>query len=542
MARVTPLREGHLKRRLTALDLTMASIGGIIGSGWLYGSMRSAAIAGPSAIFSWVIGGIAVILIGLVFAELGGAIPESGALVRYPQYSHGTFVSFILGWAAVLGFASLPPLEAEAVVQYANVYIPGLYVHAQLSAIGLLAAFVLMLLFFFLNYFSVNVFAKTNTVWTLIKIVIPVVTVVLLLVTNFHGGNFTAAKAGGFAPFGTSAILQAVPLGGIIFAFFGFRQAIDFAGEAINPQRDVPRAVIWSILLCVVLYLLLQTSWIVAMPASALAHGWAAINFSSPFANLVLTVGFGWWAVILFADALWSPAGTGNVYTGSTARTFLAMSRNGYFPRAFASINPKTGIPAYALIGTVILGLIFLLPFPSWALLVGVVSNAYVVTFTSGPIAAAVLRRTAPNLKRPFRLGGINWIAPVAFILCSLIIYWTGWTDDWIVLLGILLGVLFYAYGVSSFSLDREKFGGQHLKAGYWLITWLVVELVMSYIGSKNFGAPHQLIPYPWDLVVIIVYSVFFYYWAVRSGWKTPEAARIDQGKFIDDPALDIKD
>ena len=534
--------EGHLKRKLTLLDLTMASVGGIIGSGWLYGSMRSAAIAGPSAVISWLIGGVAVILIGLVFAELGGAVPESGALVRYPQYSHGTFVSFVLGWAAILGFASVPPIEAEAATQYANYYIHGLYVNSVLSGWGLLVAFVLMVLFFLLNYWSVNVFAKTNTIWTLIKIAIPVVTFVVLFITSFHGSNFSSTSPGGFAPNGTSAIMKAVPLGGIIFAYFGFRQAVDFAGEAIHPQRDVPRAILISILLCVVLYLCLQTSWIVAMPQSALAHGWSGINFSSPFANLLLTVGLGWWAVFLFADAIWSPAGTGNVYSGTTARTILAMSRNGYFPKVFTHINPKTGIPSAAMIATVILGLVFLLPLPSWALLVGVVSNAYVITFTSGPIAAAVLRRTAPELKRPFKLGGMSIISPIAFVLCSLIIYWTGWTDDWIVLLGTLLGVVFYAYGVSSFATDRmAEFGGKHLKAGIWLVVWLVVELLMAAFGSKDFGAPHQIIPYPWDLVVIIVYSIGFYYWAIHSGWKTPDTERILRGEFIDDPNLEIK-
>ena len=85
------------RRELSLLDLTMASMGAVIGSGWLFGSLHAANRAGPSALFSWVIGGIAVMLIGLVYAELGAMAPEAGGIVRYPQYSHGSLVSFLMG-------------------------------------------------------------------------------------------------------------------------------------------------------------------------------------------------------------------------------------------------------------------------------------------------------------------------------------------------------------------------------------------------------------------------------------------------------------
>ncbi len=531
MATAPVAQQGHLRKELTYLDLTMASLGGIIGSGWLYGSLRAGALAGPGAIFSWIIGGIAVLLIGLTYAELGGALPQAGAMVRYPQYSHGTFVSFIMGWAALIAYASVPPIEAESVVQFANYYVPGLYVGSTLSTVGLIVAFVLMVLFLMLNYWSVKVFAKTNTIWTLIKFVIPAFTVILLLVTNFHSNNFSSY--GGFAPYGTSGIMAAVPLGGIVFAYLGFRQALDLGGEAKNPQRDIPRSILTAILIGIVLYVGLQLSWVVAMPASALAKGWAGINFSSPFANLVGTIGFGWWAAILFADALWSPSGTGNVYTASTSRVMLALSRNGYFPKAFLKINPKSGVPVVALLATVILGLVFLLPFPSWAALVGVVSSATVFTYIAGPVSIAVFRKTMPNLTRPFHLKGMTVLAPLAFIIASLIIYWSGWATDSVVLMAILFGVVLYAYGVSSFAEDTKKFQGQHLKAGVWLIVYIIVMLLMTLWGSKNFGAPDPVIPYPWDVIVVAVLSIIFYYWAVASGWKTPEAEEADKGIHV---------
>ena len=362
-----------LKRSLNFWDLIMVSMGGVIGSGWLFGAWKGASLAGPAAIFSWLIGGIAVILIGLTFAELSGIFPEAGALVRYPQYSHGTFVSYLLGWAMILGFASTPPIEAESAVQFANFYIPGLYAHGSLTGVGVLVAALLMLVFFFLNFFGVIVFAKTNTVWTAIKIIVPVVTVILLLLTAFHPGNFTSA--GGFDPHGSSAIFAAVPLGGILYAYLGFEQAMDMAGESKNPQRDVPRAVVWSVLISIIMYILLQVTWVVSMPKADLTHGWAGITFNSPFVNLAGTLGLGWWATILFADAIWSPSGTGNVYIASTSRIMYAMAKNRYFPKAFTWVHPKTGVPVWAMLMTLIVGYVFLLPFPSWSALVGIVSS-----------------------------------------------------------------------------------------------------------------------------------------------------------------------
>ena len=106
-----------LKRTLTFFELIMASIAGIFGSGWLFGAFYAARDAGPSSILAWVIGAIAIGLMALVFAELGGRIPDAGGVARYPQYSHGRFMSFVVSWAAYIGYAATPPIESAAVMQ-----------------------------------------------------------------------------------------------------------------------------------------------------------------------------------------------------------------------------------------------------------------------------------------------------------------------------------------------------------------------------------------------------------------------------------------
>ncbi|CAB1130225.1 putative amino acid-proton symporter YbeC [Candidatus Hydrogenisulfobacillus filiaventi] len=516
----------YLKHELGLLDLTMASMGAIIGSGWLLSAPTAASVAGPAAILSWVIGGVAVMLIGLVYAELGGMLPESGGIARYPQFSHGHLTGFIMGWAAWIAYASVPAVEAEAVMQYASRYVPGLWnSHASLlTGFGLVLAALLLVAFFLINYFGVRTFANVNTPLTLIKFIMPTLTILVFLFVGLHGSNFHAD--GGFMAKGSAGVMEAVATSGIVFAYLGFRQAVDLAGEARNPQRDVPRAVILSIILGIILYVMLQVVFTGAVPQHDLSKGWDYLPkiFQAPFAQLASTLGLGWLAVLLYADAVVSPGGTGNIYIASTTRVIYALANNGYFPRGLAKVDPRTGIPVGALVLALIMSLLYLLPFPSWQSLVGVVSAATVLTYIIGPVAASVLRRTAPDAHRPFRLGALGFWAPVAFIIGSLIIYWSTWAVDSKLLIAVLIGIVLYALAaaVAPRAIDRPT--PQTIRAGIWLVVYL---LAISYFGAGRFGAAYNggkgLIHYPLDLVVVAVMSLIFYYWGVASGIETKD-------------------
>ncbi len=518
-----------LKKELSLLDLTMASLGAIIGSGWLLASYTAAQGAGPSAIFSWVIGGVVVMLIGLVYAELGGLIPESGGIARYPHYSHGHLTSFIMGWAAFLAYASVPSVEAEGVVTYAQSYIPAFKAaNGNISALGLLVAAALMVVFFLINYYGVRSFARVNTPVTLIKFIMPTATVLIFLFIGMHWSNLSAH---GFMPYKSSGMMKMVSTAGIVFSFLGFRQAVDLAGEAKHPQRDVPRAVVYSLIIGILLYVLLQVVFIGGVPTSHLAKGWSTISYSAPFAQLAMTLGLGWFATLLYADAILSPAGTGNIYTASTTRVLYALGNNHYFPRALTKVDSKTGIPYIALITALVMGLLFLAPFPAWQKLVGFVSSATVLTYIIGPVSAAVFRRIAPDAKRPVKLGGMHIIAPLAFIGGSLIIYWTGWVVNLPLLIAMLVGLILYGTATLVAPDQIQRPSLQSMKSGIWMVVYLLFMLAMSYYGSSVFGAPFDkgkgLIHYPLDLVVIAVGSLIFYYWGVASGYKTKDVEEV---------------
>src|SRR5690242_5872305 len=143
-------------RSIGTFSLLFAGIGSVIGSGWLFGPLYGAQIAGPGAILSWVIGGLLMIIIALTFAELGTAFPVAGGMVQYAQYSHGPLVSFMTGWMVWISSVAVAPVEALAILQYSANYIPNLVTKINnttvLTGTGILAGAAIMLVMCLLNY------------------------------------------------------------------------------------------------------------------------------------------------------------------------------------------------------------------------------------------------------------------------------------------------------------------------------------------------------------------------------------------------------
>jgi len=514
--------KSKLKKELNLLDLTMLGLGGIVGSGWLFASQKAANLAGPAAVFAWVIGGICVFFIALVYAELSGMLPESGSLIRYPQYTHGNFVSYALAVALIIGDSAVIAIEALATVQFASSYLPFLYSGHQVTLIGWFFTMGIIIIYFLLNYWSIRIAGKTNTIITIFKFFTPTATVIFLF-TNFNPANLT--QYGGFAPFGFPAVLAAVSSGGIIFAYLGFRQAVNMAGEAKNPTKDVPLAVGLAVGLAVILYVCLQLTFVGSLPVQELAKGWGHINFRSPFAEILLLLNIHWLATIVFADAVISPSGTGLIYMTSTSRIINAQARNGIFWKIFVDIDEKTGVPRYALWLALVLAVIWTAPFPSWNKLVGVVSNAIVLTYMIGPVSVMSLRKFAPNLYRPFKAEPITAISLIAFVVCTLLIDWSGWSNVSVLIAVDLVAFLLYFYFVATRE-ELKKDLGKNVKSGIWLICYMLFVAFMSYIGSKHFEGL-GIVEYPMDQFVLIIASVIFFFWAVNSAHYTEDIKEV---------------
>ncbi len=459
-----------LRKALSFQDLFFLSLGGMIGSGWLVAIGYGASIAGPAIILSWIIGGVIILFIALTFAEISSAIPKSGAIVRYPQLALGGYTGYIVSWAYFLGAASMPPVEAEATLIYANSYLPSTLktvsgISGHLTTIGILFGIVLMVVYFFLNYFGIKFLGKFNTYVTWFKLIIPVITFIIVFIFLYHSDNLTGF---GFMPYGSSMILYAIPTAGIIFSYIGFRQALQFGGEAKNPQRDIPRAIIFSVLIVMVIYVLIELAFIGAVnwTSAGVAVGeWSTIGPANALGSTPLLpilkysgiAGIVAFSYFLMIDAWISPSGTGWIYEGNASRVAYGISSNGVFPRTFLNVTQKTRIPLYALLLTLFVGILLLFSFSSWYVFVGFITSITVITYVIGPIAIYAFRKHAPELKKPFKLRMAGVVAPIAFIGAGLIVYWSGIKTLGLVYSTIFVGIpLFYfLYGTVKLELSK---------------------------------------------------------------------------------------
>jgi amino acid transporter len=527
--------ESAIRREVGAIALMFTGLGSIIGSGWLFGAWRAAQLAGPGAVYAWIIGAVVILFVAFTYAELGAMFPESGGAVRYGHYSHGSLVGFVAGWAAWIAIVSVIPVEAEASVQYMSSWpwnwAHDLYVHkpngqGELTTIGLSISAVLVVIYFLINFWSVKVFANTNSAITFFKLIVPAATAIALICSGFHPENFQVGVHGGHHVGNLAAILTAVATSGIVFSYNGFQIPVSLAGEARRPGRSVPFAIFGSIALSTVVYLLLQVAFLGAVSPDHLSEGWAAMEYSSPFAQLALALNLNWLAILLYTDAFVSPSGTGTTYTAATARMIYAMERSGTAPEVFGRVHPRYGIPRPAMWFNLAVSFVFLFRFPGWGMLAAVISVATIITYLVVPISVMALRRTAPDFHRPLRVPGLQVLAPIAFVLATLMLFWARWphTGEIMLLLIFPLPVYFY-YQAKGNWLDF----GRQLKAAWWLLAYLIVITVLSWAGSKEFEGK-DYIKYGWDQLAVALTSLAFYFWGVRSGWRTPAVIALEQG------------
>ncbi|MCU1668283.1 MAG: amino acid permease [Blastococcus sp.] len=527
-AESTPTRRPvSLKREIGLISMLWASVGSIIGSGWLFGAQKGLLAAGPAAVISWVVGGVAILILALVHAELGAMYPVSGGSARFPHYAFGGAAGASFGWFSWLQAATVAPIEVSAMINYATHYSFAhgwLHPNATLSPSGLVVAIVLMAIISSINFLGIRALALTNSTATWWKVAVPLLTIfVVAIFGGMHWSNLHAAD--GFAPAGAKGVLAAVSTSGIIFSYLGFEQADQLAGESRNPKRDIPVAVIGSILIGFVVYVALQIVFLLALPADAIGPTWATVGnglysaFTGPWAQLASLLALGWLAAILYFDAIVSPGGTGLIYTAASSRVSYGLSRNGYVPEAFERLSNR-GVPWVGVVAAFVVGCICFLPFPSWQSLVGLITSASVLMYAGAPLSFGVFRKRLPHVERPYRLPAGELFAPLAFIVSGLIILWSGWTTDWKLGVAILLG---YAILVISrvLHLNSHKPVLQW-RAAQWLPVYLIGLGVIVYLSPYG-PLKTPVIPLWWDMAVTAVFSLVIYYWALAVALPTEQ-------------------
>jgi amino acid transporter len=541
-----------LRRDAGVVGLLYASLGGIIGSGWLFGPWKAALQAGPLSIISWILGGGAILLLAMVYAELATMFPRSGAVVHFPQLSHGSLLALIWSWILLFAYVSIAPAEVMAVLGYMNNLFPHwplvVAVTQVLTPLGYAVAVVLMALFTLMNLVAIRWVMRMSNIAGWWKLAIPALAAVLLIAKGWHTQNLHVAAGTGGQMF--RGIFTAMATGGVIFSYFGFRGAIELAGESSNPHRNIPIAVIGSVLIGMALYIGLELAFLLAVDPKDLAlHGWQHLKFSGqtgPFAALAGALGMAWLAWLLYADAIVSPSGTGFIYTTTSSRIVMAMGEDKFIHPGLARIN-KSGVPWIAVIFCFVVGLFFMLPFPSWQQIVNYITQVTEMSYGIGPIVLLILRRLLPETKyrRPYRLPWAEFLGPLSFVVSNLIIYWGGIQAlSWLV--GLLLAA-FVAFIISRLRLGISGVTDLPWRTAWWVFPYLIGMWLITLHGDINMTSgwkalviPFNNIPYfhfhavtivdaiphmifPYDIIVITLFSLGIMWLALRAAIPVEE-------------------
>ncbi|UJA21951.1 amino acid permease [Thermoleophilia bacterium SCSIO 60948] len=394
----TKQRGEELKRDVGALDLTALGIGAIIGTGIFVIIGEAIGLSGPAIILAFVLAGVTCIFSALSYAELASTIPISGSAYTYGYATLGEFAAWIIGWDLLIEYGLGVATVAVGWGEYLSALFADLFSFSLPDAIALapgeggvvnLPAVLLIAAITALLIYGVRETARANAIMVVIKIGILLVFIALGL-TAFDGGNMTP-----FAPEGFPGIESAAAL--IFFAYIGFDAVSTSGEEAKNPGRDLPIAIVGSLVFATILYIIVATVAVGTLPADQLAGA------PAPLAT-ALSEGSGlqWGATLISFGALIAITSVVLTLFYGQTRVAFSMSRDGLLPRGLAKLTArKTPIVLTLLFGALSAVLAALLPLSELAELVNI---GTLFAFLIVNLGVIILRRTQPDLKRGFRV------------------------------------------------------------------------------------------------------------------------------------------
>lgn len=472
--------------KIGLIGLTAIGIGTMIGSGWLFSSYYAAKLAGPSAYIAWLLTAVIILILGLSLAEISFNYPKRGLMARLLVISHNKEFAFICTIATWLGLTAVIATEAEGSIQYLSSLSPAISSHLfnsslqHLTALGLLFSILLVAIFGVMNFWGVKFLSHSNVALTTAKVLIPVITAIAIISASFTSKNFSPDKLG-FMPYGTSSIFTAMIGAGMIYSFNGFQNIVSFSSEAKNPKKDIPLAMILSILITLLVYVVLETAFIGSLPSDLIAKGWSQLNFTSPFVQITMMLNLNLITIVLYADAVISPSGTGLIYTGSTTRMLTGMSEDKQMPSFFKKLS-KYNFSRRSLGFTILLAIVFLLLFRSWVALVSFLSLFYVISYMSIPLCLGKLR--SHHIKGKVSVPFITYISPLVFIFLSLLYIFA--EAPYTVYVAIFISLAFIGYIITQIKLHQNVFS--LVRRSCPVLIHIIILAFLSGIGPKHYG------------------------------------------------------
>ena len=465
----------ELKRALGPLQLMGLGIGIIIGAGIFVSTGTTAAnFAGPSVVISYLIAGFCCALAGLCYAEFSSMIPVAGSAYSYTFATFGKFLAWLIGWDLILEYLAAGSAVAVGWSGYFNGMMAdfgiNLPVHLSTSPVvwnvdqtfGLsgavmnLPAFFLILFLTALLVIGIRASATFNGIMVLLKlaVVMLVIGFGLQYVTMENLTPFIPENTGTFGEFGWSGIVRAS--GVVFFAYIGFDCVSAAAQEAKDPQRNMPIGILGSLALCTVLYVLMcivmtgvtpYTNLGVSKPVTVAVQAMGPqLNWLVPLVNFGATLGL---ATVVLGLLL------------GQSRIFYAMSRDGMLPQLFSKVHPTFRTPY---LSTILIGIVaaLLSAFLPENLLIELVAIGTLAAFVLVCLSVIILRKTHPNVPRPFRTPWVP-IVPIGGMLVCFGMMAGLPLDTWIrfVVWGLLGLVVYFFYArkharTPSYALKRD--------------------------------------------------------------------------------------
>jgi APA family basic amino acid/polyamine antiporter len=457
-----------LRRALGPLNLTTLGIGSIIGTGiFVLTGTAASQNAGPGLVISMIIAGIACGFAGLCYAEFASMIPVAGSAYTYAYATMGELMAWIIGWDLVLEYALSAATVAVGWSGYFSsllgdfgVSIPAALAGAPGETVAMgsntapglfnLPAALIIILVTTLLVIGIRQSANTNTVLVVIKSMVLVVFVVAgaAYVNRANLTPLVPANTGSFGQFGWSGILRGA--GVMFFAYIGFDAVSTAAQEAKNPQRDMPIGILGSLAICTVLYIA------VAIVLLGIVH-YSRLNVADPLAVGIDATGLTWFSPILKVSALFGLFSTMLVTLLGQTRIFFSMSRDGLLPPMFRSVHPTFRTPHVSTImtGSVVAIAAGVLPIRVLSVLV---SMGTLLAFVLVCIGVLVLRRTSPEIPRPFRTPALPWVPILGAGFCILqMVALPATTWERLVIWLVLGLIVYFAYGRRSAERARAE-------------------------------------------------------------------------------------
>ena len=456
--------EHALKKSLSALDLTVFGVGVIIGTGiFVLTGTVAKDNAGPATALAFVVAGVVCALAALCYAEFASTVPVAGSAYTFSYASLGELPAWIIGWDLVLEFALGTAVVAVGWSGYIASLLDnaGWHLPAALSGregadgfgFDILAAALVLVLTAILVV-GTKLSARVTAVVVAIKVTV-VLTVIIAGAFFITGDNYDPfipkpqeVPAGdslqspliqlmfGWAPsnFGVMGIFTAASV--VFFAFIGFDVVATAAEETRNPQRDMPRGILGSLLICTALYVA------VSIVVTGMQH-YSKLSVDAPLADAFKATGHPWYAgFISFGAAVGLTTVCMILLLGQT-RVFFAMSRDGLLPRFFSHVHPRFKTPHRP---TILLGVIIaiLAGFTSLSELAELVNIGTLFAFIVVAVGVIILRDTRPDLPRSFRTPWVP-VLPILSVLASLWLMINLPAETWL-RFGIWMAVGFVVY------------------------------------------------------------------------------------------------